>query len=122
MINAKELRIGNLILLGKMKEPHSVFHIWFERETGFVIDNCPEKDAHPIPLSEEWLLRAGFVEKKHFFYKPDFVLGYLTTDDNLQLEHRVAGTESWKLLDIKHVHQLQNLYWCLVGKELEIIL
>jgi len=74
-----------------------------------------------IPLTEEILLKCGFVEKKKWFYKEKFLLGYMTTDENLQAEWKFGGVEgTWNLLNLKYLHQLQNLYFALTGEELEI--
>lgn len=112
MIQANELRIGNRIKLGSNE-------IIVSKETIYNVENFP-KLYSPIPLSEEWLVKFGFTEKKKWFYKENFLLGYLSTDDHLQAEWKFGGVEgTWNLIDIKYVHQLQNLYFALTGQELE---
>ena len=47
------------------------------------------------------------------------MLGYLTTDENFQSEHKFAGVEgNWKVLNHKHLHRLQNLYFDLNDEKL----
>ena len=60
-----------------------------------------------------------FVGKGDWFYKQHFILGFITTDEHFHTEYKCAGVEGdWKLLDIKSLHQLQNLYFALTGEEL----
>jgi hypothetical protein len=100
-----ELRIGNLIDRGDyhckvtgitedgiMTEP-----INYEGER-FV-----EQITKPIPLTEEWLVKLN----------PDKLL---LTKDEFGIFIWINGDK----LYIKHVHQLQNLYFALTNRELEI--
>jgi hypothetical protein len=88
---------------------------------------------NPIRITEEWLLRFGFT-KHEFGYnlriKDDNGLSdYLLIDlDDFECEiyftnHRSQGEEvEFKYLTNTYfVHQLQNLYFTLVGSELEIL-
>ncbi len=116
MIKANELRIGNYY--DQFGNIHQV--------NGHIISELGKAPigqlwCKPIPLTEEILLKCGFVEKKKWFYKEKFLLGYMTTDENLQAEWKFGGVEgTWNLLNIKYVHQLQNLYFALTGEELTI--
>lgn len=78
--------------------------------------------CRPIPLTEEILLKCGFVEDGNkWFNKDSIILGYMTTDKYLQCEIKANEFDTkWRLLDIKYLHQLQNLYFALTEKELEI--
>lgn len=66
----------------------------------------------PIPLTEEWLMKFGF-EKN---------IGW---DD--MVYYILNGVDVYEMIDyyeyadakIKHVHQLQNLYFALTGEELK---
>lgn len=68
----------------------------------------------PIEISEEILLKCGF-EKG--YTKGVFKLGDFTID---------LYSQTWKFkrewidINFKYLHQLQNLYWCLCGKELNV--
>jgi len=63
----------------------------------------------PIPLTEEILLKCGFKKRND-------CEGYWL---NGILFYKEIMSENQKT-KIKYLHQLQNLYWCLVGEELEI--
>jgi len=122
-LKASELRIGNLLKL----ENKNVLVRWVKPEKIDTIElgvNYPSaivdlERLKPIPLTEEWLVKLGFIENKKWFYKSNFLLGYLSTDDNLQAEWKFGGTEGgWNLINIKYVHQLQNIYFALTSDEL----
>jgi hypothetical protein len=123
-----EYRIGNLIwnvLLGESKvlelrnDGVSICNPKNERNAYF-IPNDKLHQNEPIPLTEEWLLRFGFCGKDHFtdlnlettnlkFYCGN---GRLTIVE-LELGYHVS-------INVKHVHQLQNLYFALIGEELTL--
>jgi hypothetical protein len=109
-----ELRIGSLIDRGDyhckvtgitedgiMTEP-----INYEGER-FV-----EQITKPIPLTEEWLVKFGLFKKGDCFiinhnFKIDFMGCVYCKSDFIGVK-------------CHHLHQLQNLYFALTGKELEI--
>jgi hypothetical protein len=71
-----------------------------------------------IPLTEEWLLKFGF-EKTYIGYDekyPFFEKGLIIIDAcDFTIE-----TASGLVIEIKYVHQLQNLYFALTGEELTL--
>ena len=117
-MKANELRIGNYF----MDRGGKVLRLDFWDSPGkLAMNNVIEgtvwhpltedvKYAKPVPLTEEWLLRFGFVNDKleYFTIEYDNHAGYgLFYRGNL-------------LTGIEYVHQLQNLYFALTGTELEI--
>lgn len=126
MISANELRIGNLV-----NYEGNPFYIWSEI-TKYSVDLDDKETKHvkaaafdelePIPITEEWLLNLGFtnwvtsrgIENDYFVHnnlfpvKINFYLPYN------YLNIYIGG------ITLKYVHQLQNLYFALTGKELEI--
>lgn len=108
-ISARELRIGNLVLSPTEGE--------IQIENGWQIDEGEE--LNPLPLTEEWLVRFGFVsDPYHDTYQKGFlILNCDKTRGKLELwPDNITG----KVLYIKHVHTLQNLYHALCGVELEL--
>jgi len=71
----------------------------------------------PIPLIPEWLERFGF-DKYDRFHRlwVDKSNKYLFIDDKDGFFYYDHGMEP----KLKYVHQLQNLYFILTGKELEV--
>lgn len=116
MIQANELRIGN--------------RLQFLSGNAFVVTEhtFPNWDqikgsVKPIPLDESWLIRAGFsvinessAGKKYGYvikgvFSSDLTFIFWKTTENIGKIFR------WNL-EIKHVHQLQNLFFALTGTEL----
>lgn len=73
----------------------------------------------PIPLTEGLLLKCGFVKADCFYYtyRCSFTLWYDNFNDGSY--NALSGTNHIAR-NIKYLHQLQNLYYALTGKELEV--
>ena len=100
-MKASELRIGNIVKQGII-ESIGISLIQ-------VIDTIYESEViESIQLTEEWLLKFGFrkVYKTCYQYK-DFILDdrFIMMDIDITIQ-------------LKYVHQLQNLYFALTGEEL----
>ena len=112
-MKANELRIGNWI-----KEPiesggkiGQVKRIETDKDGySHYLDHCS-----PIPLTEEWLLKFGFIKHITTDVHPTFAKGNINVNDNIVY---VSGYGF--INHIKHVHQLQNLYFALTGEELTV--
>lgn len=136
MIQASELRIGNLVESNGVT--YEVISIeangnirGVEGGTTFNLDGA----TTPIPLTEEWLVRFGFgivhESNKHYsifiqrlgdyrfhvFLCPSgqsyWVIAF---SDNISGKNADYITKT----RIKQVHQLQNLYFALTGEELKL--
>lgn len=103
-MNSTELRIGNWVEQNKLyfKFASVDFELW--EFNG---------DLSPIPLTEEWLVKFGFEETEHGFRKFSFTVDKWAES---QLMYGWIGGN----IELKHVHHLQNVFFCLVGEELEI--
>jgi hypothetical protein len=129
-MKASELRIGNYVYdtLGKVNT------IDLDAITYIVKES--QNQVKPIPLTEEWLLKFGF--KKYPNRRDTFRQEYY---DSFQLvidEHTIISfsipigyndiicnydklyrsEEKKQSYRVKHIHQLQNLYFALTGEEL----
>jgi hypothetical protein len=130
MIKATELRVGNIVRThnkgSKVFIPEMDFVIQgitiFKRVvfghsynvTGFERD---EKHIVGTPLTELWLLKFGFKHFTESWYEKGFL--------SISIEHGVELNDEYNSTiklpyEIQYVHQLQNLYFALTGKELEI--
>lgn len=112
----KDLRIGNLVKVGQaMVTVESVCDdcINFDRNTY----RCYNADQiSGIPLSEEWLIRLGFnrqTSEHYYIFHKDKVL-FSIYNSTLVIEGGHMPVQ------LKYVHQLQNLYFALTGSELTI--
>lgn len=115
-MKVNELRIGNVL-----KEKYSgdlliVIELTKQRIT-FDYQTTEKWQSEPIELTEEILLKCGFVkdefdnwenETRLGLYKPEEFDGYLS----------IWGDST--VGECNYLHQLQNLYFALTGQELEI--
>lgn len=113
MIDIKELRVGNW-LIGKMGQTQ-VEPIDFKFE-------IMGMSANPIMITPEILEKCGFVYQRAYAGGQDewAGYGYWNLIDFSFIGHRRGPyyfnrNRDWEL---KHLHQLQNLYSALTGKEL----
>lgn len=117
MIKANELRLGNLIL-----NRHNEIDIVADRT--FQDFRYPKMDGdygyRGITLTEEWLLKAGFNKQSlsgmHNCFvikrKNNYHFTLYESENSYNINNRMLE------VDIKYVHQLQNIYFALTGEEL----
>lgn len=142
MIKAEELRIGNLIY-DDFNEVHIVekieskkYNDWNGSDPSLFVFSKPIDEYNgmytcdvvsPIPLTEEWLLKFGFLKddrkSKHAILSTMYFLGH-----GLKLWSIINGTrfrhdfncDYLTGINIDYVHQLQNLVFTLTGEELKL--
>lgn len=124
MIKVNELRIGNLVFLFTKQEIFEITDISTHNNTLSSDAYCRELDEfEPIHITEEWLSKAGFkainylneyfVQEKGYKHL-DMIVRYGVFDG-----HRfIFDFANEKCVNLKYVHQLQNLYFALCGEEL----
>jgi hypothetical protein len=113
----QELRIGNYVTIHD-EEGDSIVEIIVNTLKGIEHD---ESWASPIPLTEEWLERFGFIKPEDSWY---WSLDYDPYKETFKIAYNdvpgcwfVVGFES---LLVDYVHTLQNLIYSLTGEELKI--
>lgn len=121
-ITPQDLRFGNIIQTNKglLLQVHGIniltakcsFQNIKEGETNYYY-NYNYKDLEPVELTDEILLRLGFVLVNGYYHKNDIWIGknkifWYDTD------------QRHGFVELKYLHQLQNLYFALCGKELEL--
>jgi hypothetical protein len=82
-------------------------------------------DLEPIPLTEEWLTDFGFIDEYKSYNKHWSIYGFTINQqsDEDYYGNKIPQEQIFYYqyqYDIKFVHQLQNLYFALTGKELTI--
>ena len=125
-MKVEDLRINNYVLhYGKVhtfKKKDFDDHVVFEDE------------FEPIPLTEKWLLDFGFKRKENFVYSDKSVSDVDVFLMDKWKVSKIHDSKRWwaftkmrdnnikavLTVDLIFVHQLQNLYFALTGKELEI--
>lgn len=115
-MNVQEFRVGNYI-----KDTFDIKNIKIRKldlEDFSVMLNFQNSNNHPntynpIPLTEGILLKCGFIKRTPSGFYFDLERISINVPDfeykNIRIDAKV-----------RYLHQLQNLYWCLVGEELEI--
>ena len=130
-IKANEVRIGNIVfstitdeeveIAAILQNEKDIFDFEVKDKEG-MFSESQDEDVESILLTEDWLLKFGFEKKEdevlNFRRYPVMVKKHLQNYwsvyiDNLQV---LCSTP----LELKHVHQLQNLYFDLTQKELTI--
>lgn len=108
-MKANELRIGNYVYLSDKNKVWQILD-------GHEIDECDNNPfSEPIHLTEEWLVNFGFEKHGIEWWGKGFCLEVYK--DKLYYS---GGEGLHIVIDLKYVHQIQNLYFALTGKELEI--
>jgi len=117
MLEAKDLRIGNLIQIsGKVQCVYAR-----DIDKIHIGDSCLANLAKPIPLTEEWFLKFGFEPDKDntaFTNWDNFAITILSIEEGFCLYD--GDSMTYQSRPIQYVHELQNLYRWLIGEELEI--
>lgn len=125
MINANELRIGNYI---RFAEDGTIFKVDGIYPTGFDVSNGVEQTwiesdtFEGIPFTSEFLISNGFKKR---FDSDDCNIWDLESNAFLNGSMTLALiSRGWKMLvcppaqPFHFIHQLQNLYFALTGKDL----
>jgi len=129
-MTVNELRIGNWLIdyenkIGKVKSIEDYNVLKVVSNEGVLISYCEIELYKPIPLTEEILLNCGFKISSYpetIFYSiifDDVALYTLTINRKLGTNVFTYKNEN-SITQIKHLHQLQNLYFSLTNQELNI--
>lgn len=122
MMDARELRIGNLVqydglhyVVSSIVEPKELeptHRVWFENSSLAKL----VRDIKPIPITPEQLEMLGFTERNGSWYYHIY----------FRMRINVIGVAVEVMLDnhywgmVEYVHTLQNLFFALTHKELKI--
>jgi len=116
-MKAKNYRIGNLV-----KYDNRVFEIDTIAKvfptlntTEFGIGVVDWNNIKPIPLTEEWLIKFGFE-----VYEFDDKEKQYRINDRLLVVRNNVFYDYGSRVELKYVHQLQNLFFALTQKELTL--
>ena len=143
-MKASELRIGNFVATEgidyvEISKIDADFGICYKIPQEFG-QFYPYKEVEPIPLTEEWMMRFGFekipyaqilflgeirdLKEKECWYQIKVISEFPELEIAIHFEHDTTITiiidDHTEVQYIKHVHQLQNLYFALTGEELTI--
>lgn len=111
-MESKQFRIGNLTNFGKVIEINNFS--FYVRDNGGTEVKSSWADIQALPLTEEWLLKFGFLCNP---YKDRYEIYWF----NIDCDKRQGYLDlSFNGVPIRFVHQLQNLYFALTNEELII--
>ena len=102
-MKANELRVNNIVIYNDVELIISEYC-----ETIILLSNLK-----PIELTEEWLLKFGFQSIKHNNY---YLHPFTFRENKIRIGYKTSTRHLAN--DIKYVHQLQNLYFAIMGEEL----
>ncbi|MEG2063510.1 MAG: hypothetical protein RRY23_00065 [Alistipes sp.] len=134
----QELRIGNIVAINNPKSHPFIVGVALrvtgihENSNGYVVNlehinkepdtyyesYCQKIEfVEPIPITEELLLKCGFVKADGFYYtcRCPFTLWSDPFDGSY---NALSGTD-YIAREINYLQQLQNLYFILTNKELK---
>jgi len=119
MIEPRELRIGNWVNFIPDNGDFIVSSIDASNRLCKTINGLCMNDIKPIPLTDEILLKCGFYwdKKKVYLCLNETAFRIRYSRNQLTLFQSI---QYLTIPDIKHLHQLQNIYFALTQKELEI--
>ncbi|WP_448607605.1 hypothetical protein [Paenimyroides ceti] len=141
-MKAEELRIGNYVYYnGKIiaVTPYAIKELYYIGDS-HANSSVDKRCYKPIPLSEEILLKCRAIKFPNKIFTntfelrlkrnkniiisdletPNFMVFLAEYDfENRKIEETV-NVHNWDFEKNMYLHQLQNLYYALTGKELEI--
>lgn len=123
MVKTNELRIGNKLIFQRNETTREIVTVAWISDDSIGYNEQHEasyphspKDFDGIPLTQEWLL-------KFRFEKVDHINGYSFFINKAKIaiyEHKTEYKGYYLDNHCKYVHQLQNLFFALTGKGLEL--
>jgi len=134
-----ELRVGNLVgyneLIGAILQINwdAIELLTQEYVSGVYAPGMIYETVRPIPLTKEWCLKLGFVEQENHvgliarspgYPSQRFDIDYWEQESEIFMKSgrwKRYNMNCFKMRHIKHVHEIQNLYYVLTGEELSLI-
>lgn len=136
MLDPRHLRIGNILLADpasiryRIKKPYRVTQITVK---GFTLDHHVDgASAEPIDLTFDVLSLCGFVDRANNGWgcrlsinSSDELCWYIQDAPEFgglgnTVRYQTKGSGFSRDFNVKYLHQLQNLFFCLTGLELVI--
>lgn len=118
-MKANELRIGNWVMVDPQNLPQKVCDVMCDCVNTENVQGAHYGLVGAITLTQEWLLKSGFERiqiKDLICYKTNQLELYQYASNNFKIFFEYADGE----VELKYVHQLQNLHFALTGMELII--
>lgn len=130
MIPCNELRIGNYFLLDGQLHRVSMLNgtrygdttVGYEDESDQHPHTCTAAQLQPVPLDEELLKQAGFRYHPYFqFWQKLTTESGVLSEMDIDRDYNVIDFMRRPIVKgISSLHQLQNIFYSLKGRELEV--
>lgn len=126
-MQANEVRIGNYVSLSgekklKVNEIYrSGFYAADEKSVSF---KNTWSEIEPIPLTEEWLVNFKLRQSMELtnYWTEDEEMNVFIDSEGIHYSIMLNNDGDFlKIKKLEYVHQLQNLYFSLTGKDLSLI-
>lgn len=127
-MKAQELRIGNLVIREAADGIDDILPVCKIDDAGFIAvtmgsysNSCILSRVKPVPLTEDWLLRAGFelMDNDGFWeHSSEPLFGFQVIENTGVVTYAPIWDGSFTGAPLQYLHQLQNLYFALTGTEL----
>lgn len=126
VLDASDLRVGNLV-----QKNYKLFKSEFKKvdalDIHFHLKHPELNTIGPIKLTEEWLLMFGFKKRSNpykwykWLYNDESEKLFLLWEKRELFNNNLIGYYCEEaIINMDHVHQLQNLYFALTGSELTV--
>ena len=132
MIPVNALRIGNLVLVNdtiqkiisidNSKLNHKSACLGYIEEGEVKHVNCDDPILQPVEITNERLQECGFVLQQYFkLWQKSRAISGSGMEMELDIDYNAVDFLRRPILkDVKSIHSLQNLYFALLEKELEL--
>ena len=126
VILPNQLRIGSIIsdIFSETTQPFTITKLlqnkcYYKPGSNAVYD-CKYENLKPIPLTEEWLLKFGFKTDKTYVSDENPFLDYIKDEVRISMPYFSFEFGDGAFMELKYVHELQNLYFSLTQRELTV--
>jgi hypothetical protein len=134
-LKCTDLRIGNYVNIeGDVVKVKEIYEKSIHYANSEYESFATEDFIQPIELTEEILVKIGFEVRKGYFnyskvfgddgdYCDSIYIYYCPRLNHFKFTHNIVDKldlQTMDLYNIKYIHQLQNSFFLLTGKELEV--
>jgi hypothetical protein len=130
MIPCHDLRTGNIILVNnRLRKVSTISNsssladhssVGVESITSEENENYAVEDIQPVPMSEAVLQQCNFIFRDYFKFWQLVSKGQPRTEMNIDLDYNIIDFMRRPVVkNVTSLHQLQNIYYMLHGKELD---
>lgn len=125
MIPCYELRLGNHVMVNQsVQKVHAITNTTVTIDTGGSnaegVTECKLEEVELVPLTDELLQECGFVYHDYFKFWQLITTG-IRSEMDLSPDYEVIDFMRKPILKkLTSLHQLQNIYFLLKGRELKV--